>query len=309
MSDTIFYRLKLKRTKTPMDVIEKMKKSVKKKGATKNWICEVDDENEQMFIDFGDGRSETFALSFDDKICDNFCKVDFPLEGELFDDEKKSEFKALLNMIYSARTYFSEMTITDDYGRAADFMESKKYKLNLRELTESEMNHLKELYDMGYQKHTDLIMAIVYEGLEIPFSEDFHEHINKNVPFYEDFLSRSELELRPFFETYLYETAGYKDQGRVPDIPDYYMELSGLYFSVAAFVDIAHELYKFRDYWDKSYHGFGVKHAQLRRYYKDKIYPLLDAEGDDFEKCVLAYRFFLSAYDYCGFKFVGKGES
>jgi hypothetical protein len=29
---------------------------------------------------------------------------------------------------------------------------------------------------------------------------------------------------------------------------------------------------------------------------------------DGFEKCCLAYRFFLSVYDFCGFKFVGRED-
>lgn len=303
MADTIFYRLKLKRTRTPMEVFEKMKKSVKKRGATKNWVATIDEEKEMMSIDFGDEMSETFVLHFNNKVCDTFCKVYFPLEGELFEDEKKSEFKALLNMIYSARTSFSEMTITDDYGLAEDFMESKKYKLDLRELTEAEMQHVKELYDMGFQKHPDLIMAVIYEGLEIPFGEDFRKYVNMKIDYAEDNLASNEHALWPFFETYLYETAEYKNQGRVPYVPEYGWEFSGIWFSVGAFTLIIDELYRFQN-WPGL--PFGVKHAQLRRFYKDKIYPLLDADGDDFEKCVLAYRFFLSAFDFCGFKFVGK---
>ena len=138
MSDTIFYEIKLKRTKTPMEVFEKMQRSVGKKGPAKNWVCTVDRENECMVIDFSDGESENFTLAFENRVCNDFCKVYFPLEGELFEDEKKSEFKALLNMIYSARTAFSEMKITDDYGLAESFLDSKVNKIALRELTHEE---------------------------------------------------------------------------------------------------------------------------------------------------------------------------
>lgn len=44
--DTIFYAIKLKRTKTPIEVFEKMQKAVKKKGVTKKWICDIDNENQ-----------------------------------------------------------------------------------------------------------------------------------------------------------------------------------------------------------------------------------------------------------------------
>ena len=64
-STTIFYKLKLKRTRKPKEVFEKMAKSVKKRGATKSWICKYNEEG--FRIDFGDEYSETFVISFDDK--------------------------------------------------------------------------------------------------------------------------------------------------------------------------------------------------------------------------------------------------
>ncbi|MDE7231040.1 MAG: hypothetical protein K2N56_11225, partial [Oscillospiraceae bacterium] len=145
---TIFYTLKLKRTRTPAEVFEKMSKSVKKKGATRNWMCKYDDQS--FTIEFGDEKSETFCICFNEKkVCDSFCKVFFPLSGEEFDDEKKSEFKALLNMIYSVRTSFAEMKITDDYGVSESFLDTKVNKIALRELTEEETERAKRLFADG----------------------------------------------------------------------------------------------------------------------------------------------------------------
>lgn len=305
--DTIFYTLKLKRTKRPIDVFEKMSKSIKKKGATKKWSFFIDEDNQIFQIDFGDSRSETFVLSFNEKkICEGFCKVYFPINGELFENEKKSEFKALLNMIWLARNMFSQMDISDDYGQAVDFMESKKYKLVLRELTEDEKTFAHELFDSGITNYPDFIMAVVRKGLEMPPEEKWYEHINVKVPYGADNLNDKINCMWGFFETYVYETAEYKGE-RVMYNSDYSSEFSGLWFSVAAFTFIADEIYRFRNYFRCNDNvSFGVKHAQIRRYYKDKIYPLLDSMPNGFEKCCLAYRFFLSAYDFCGFKFVGK---
>lgn len=304
MANTIFYKLKLKRTKTQTELFEKMKCCVKGKGATKKWTCVIKDEI--MTIDFGDNKSEAFVISFDKNVCQNSCKVFFPLEGELFDNEKQSEFKSLLNMIYSARAFFSEIDITDDYGLAVDFMESKKYKIVLRELSEDEAQQLRKLYDAGYKKHPDLIIAYIYEKLGIPDGADFHEYINEKTVSSSS-QARGE-EMLPLFETYIYDTSIYKKRGRVDQIPEYeYRDLGDVGFSTAAFMLIADELYRFKDYFKRDSSGsFGVKHAQLRRYYKDKVYPKLVASDDDFEKCKLAYRFFLSAYDFCGFSFVGR---
>lgn len=315
MPDTIFYTLKLKRTKTPMEVFEKMQKSVKKKGPTKNWICTVDNENERMEIDFGDGESETFTLDFKNKIANDCCKVYFPLEGELFDDEKKSEFKALLNMIYSAKAMFSEIIITDDFGLAEDFMQSKYCKITLRELDNIELERARKVFGSGYTDHNDFIMAIIYDLLGIPFEDDYRKHINPKVS-----LADAQKKLQPFdplnaiyerqafFETFLYETSEYKGQGRLSQVPDYRLnDMSDVMFSVFAFISGIEELYLYKNYYYKNDNrSFGAKHGQVRRLYKTKFLPLLERECDDFKKCVLTYCFFVSVYDYCGFKFAGR---
>lgn len=136
---TLFYTLKLKRTRTPIEVFEKMSKSVKKKGATKNWVCTVDENS--LRVEFNNGFDDEIVFIFDNKgVCDSFCTPMFPISGDEFDDEKKSEFKALLNMIYSARTSFSEMKITDDYGISESYLDTKVNKIALRELTEGKMS-------------------------------------------------------------------------------------------------------------------------------------------------------------------------
>lgn len=91
MADTIFFTMKLKSNKTTKELFEKMKKSIKHKDATKNWICEVDRDSGVFSINFNDGKSESFVISFNEKnVCNSFCKVYFPLEGDDFNNEKKA---------------------------------------------------------------------------------------------------------------------------------------------------------------------------------------------------------------------------
>lgn len=52
-STTLFYNLKLKRIREPVEVFEKMAKSLKKSGAAKKWICEYSAEG--FTVDFCDG--------------------------------------------------------------------------------------------------------------------------------------------------------------------------------------------------------------------------------------------------------------
>lgn len=305
---TVFYKLKLKRTRTPTEVFEKIKRSVKKKGATKKWTYFIDAENQFMSVDFGDEKSETFRLSFDDKkICSGFCKVFFPLSGELFDDEKKSEFKAFINMIYAARNSFAEMEITDDYGVSESFLDTKVNKIVFRELTEDERERAKRLFDNGHTNIKEFITALLYDYRDMPYSEDFIPYINKRVSaaalgfwgsksYVEDFFPS-------FVESFLYETTEYKDKGRLNNVRDYYGDLNGVWFSVIAFLNGIETITKYHVY-EK---GADPKSTQVLRLYYGKCLPLMEAEKSELEKCFFAYRFFVSIMDYLGFKYVGKG--
>ena len=87
MPDTIFYHLKLKRGRRPQEVFEKMAKAIKKRGATKNWSYTINEEEETFLVDFGDELSEGFGIHFEKQVADDCCKVYFPLDGELYEDE------------------------------------------------------------------------------------------------------------------------------------------------------------------------------------------------------------------------------
>lgn len=307
MSDqtTIFYTLKLKRTRTPAEVFEKMRKSVKKKGATKNWTCTIDDENQSMSIDFGDEKSETFCLSFNEKkVCKDFCKVFFPLSGDEFDDEKKSEFKALLNMIYSARTSFSEMKITDDYGISESFLDTKVNKISLRELTEQENERAKRLFEDGRTEIKEFINALMFDYRELPYSDDFLPFINGRVGQAPIMFWNSNSDLEHFYpsfiDSFLYEATEYQDKGRLRKVGNYYGDLNGVFYSALAFFDGIRTI--------TGYHvfekGADPKSTQVLRLYYNKCLPLMEEESSKFGKCVLAYRFFVSALEYLGFKIV-----
>lgn len=301
---TIFYRLKLKRTRTPLEVIEKMRKTIRKKGATKNWVCTVDENTQTMKVDFGENKGETFIIAFDEnKVCEDFCKVFFPLSGEEFDDEKKSEFKALINMIYAARTCFAEMKITDDYGISESYLDTKVNKIALRELTDDELQRAKRLFGEGHRTVREFITALMYDLRDLPYDENFILHINMNVCWFDYSLWEKISDVfGTFTESFLYETTEYKNEGRLYDTEGYRMELCGTFFSVHAFIDGINEITDYHHY--KS--GWDPKSTQMLRLYNAKYLPLTE-NADDLEKCIIAYRFFMSALEYLGFKYVGKG--
>ena len=137
MSDTIFYSGKKKRTVQTTEIYEKIKAGIKKKGPNKDWICELDPENESICISFQDGESETFILEFDGKgVFSGCCKLFLPLD-ETTKEEDRTLMTTLLDLLYKAKNKFNTIQITDDYGLAESYWENKKFKFDYRELSES----------------------------------------------------------------------------------------------------------------------------------------------------------------------------
>lgn len=306
MSDTIFYKGKLKRTKTPADVFAKIQKAVKKKGPTKNWVCTIDNENQSLFIDFNDGKSETFGLSFDGLEFNDFCKVYFPLDGELFEDGK-SEFKALLDVLYSARSMFSKIEITDDYCLAETYWADKRFKIKFRELTEDENKRIRRLFDAGYTTREDIIKAVIAEDMGIPVHE-LEKNINPCTRAAECIDSRFSRDVMDaILETYLYEATTFRNGGRTCEqLECEYYDLSAVLMSVCAFMagitDLTSDLQKaYEDHWAPD-----PKSSQIKLMFREKFYPVYQTENDAFNKCILTYRFFLSVLEYTGFKYAGR---
>lgn len=308
--DTIYYKLKLKRTRTPSEVFEKMRRSIKKKGATKDWTYDISPDGTSMWVDFGEDKGETFRLSFNEKKqCEGFCKVFFPLSGELFDDEKKSEFKALINMIYSARSSFAEMEVSDEYGIAESYLDSKVNKIALRELTAEETERAERLFGEGHTDIPEFLNALMFDLRGLPYSEDFIPYINRRISVnYIMFWGSYKPEIRAFFpafaESFLYETTEYNGEGRLYTVKKYFDELTGVFFSVCGFCFGMEQVCR---YWDfKS--GCDPKTTQVFRLYQGKYLPLLETENSDLGRCRLAYRFFVSILEFLGFKYVGRGS-
>ena len=177
--DTIFYRLKLKKNKTSADVFSKMQNSIKKKSAAKNWNCTISADS--MTIDFGDEKSETFVLHFNGLMADGFCKVDFPLVGDAFDDDKKSEFKLLVAMFYSVKSLCQKIELSDDYDIASELFDSLDYKMVFRELLPNEKQRLDRLYTLGYTSHEDFLLAVFAEEIGLPEDFEWENVLNPDI--------------------------------------------------------------------------------------------------------------------------------
>lgn len=311
MADTIFFTLKLRGGKTSGELFEKMKKFVKPKGATKNWACQVDGDGGIFSINFNDEKSEAFVISFDKKnVCSGFCKVYFPLEGDDFTDEKKSEFKALMNMLYSVRAFFSKMEISDDYGITASFLEGKKYKITLRELNPRETERAKRIFKGGHTRLREFITALLFDLRGLDFTEDYKSSINMNAAAansvlqyekeYKEFgIANEFLLFGAFIDSFLYETAEYQNKGLLRETQEYFdSDFNSVLFSVSAFQIGIMQLIGI-----DNFRAADNKSGQVLKLYEHSFLPAYNNENDPFNKCVLGYRYFISVFEYLGFKY------
>lgn len=137
--------------------------------------------------------------------------------------------------------------------------------------------------------------------MEIPLGERYQRYVNLKLSFAREQLQRNYRE--PFFATYLYELSEYQDRGRTCELGDFDSDPCALMFSRWAFTQGVEFLF----YIDLSHNPMaGEKYAQVRRLYLEKIRPILEEGEDSLEKCILAYRYFVSIFEYCGFKRVEK---
>ena len=310
MSDTLYYSGKLKRNVYPSELYEKINKSIKKKGPTKLWECHLSESEDSIIIDFNDEVSETFCFEFN-KVNEfhEFCKVGFPLEGELFEDGK-SEFKALLDILYKCKNMFSKFEIHDDYGLASAYWECKRIKIQLRELTDEEINRLMRLYSDGNNTHESLLWAVMAEDMEMTVDE-FKNYINYHAGIYEDFGPKI---YRPL-QNYLYETTEYKKEGRLCEISEnVYYDLSRVSFAIFAFIEGLSWIFFDGNGYGKEIslekkRPFSPKDAQVGMLFRERFAPLYLEEDDNFERCVLVYRYFVSVYEFLGFRFVGRDKN
>lgn len=305
MADTIFYKGKLKRGKNPLEVFEKINKSIKKKGPTRQWDCKIDAEKEQLCIVFPDG-SENFVLDFNEKgEFNSFCKVYFMDDAS---EEGKSEFYALIDAIYNAKSMFSKIEVTDDFGLAESYWDSKKFKFSLRELTPEEQERVKRLYSAGHTGHENLLLAIMAEDMKMSI-EELMNYINIDCGPWEPFPA-----LFNILETYLYETAAFQKEGRMCEIPEYvYYDLGKVSYSVFAFLEGLTWIFLDGNGYGTSIslekrRAFSQKDAQVELLFREKFVPEFLKLEDSLEKCLLVYRYFVSVYDFLGFQYVGRIE-
>lgn len=302
MSDTIFYSIKLKKNKTPKQVFEKIQKKVKPKGVTSKW--NVSEKEETLIIDFGDDKSETFCLQFENKQADGFCKVGFPLDGDLFENEKKSEWKTFIAMLHSLKPMCTDISVTDDYSIAEEYFASLDYDFDLRVMKPEEVARVEAIWSLGITDYEEMLLKIFAEDTEREYPFDKKAVLHPLISLRGDVFPT----ISGLWETYLYETSVWKkkclreiylDDVRIVD------GRTAIYgdppADVMTFALGLGMLFAEYDTVDNTW-GRG---ANVTKYYYDKFLPVFE-KADAKEKCMLVYQFMVSLYQYCKFSFVGK---
>ena len=119
--------------------------------------------------------------------------------------------------------------------------------------------------------------------------------------------------------TYIYETSEFRNEGRVSDsLQNYIGDPNKYMFALWGFMEgigwifCDGTTFSYQEGQGKREELTQDKHrctmpidAQIDLVYREKFVPLFRQEEDPFQKCVLAYRYFLSVYEFTGFHYAG----
>lgn len=305
MSDLIDieYKGKIKNTYMEDDVFDKIKKYIKRNKLDKVWDCETD--KSCITIKFNDNKSDNFYIDIDNQKFSGYCRID--------NDSSlgKSTLEKLIDMLFSIKSIFSKIELEDEYSLCKDIFKNKSLKIKLRELTEDELLRIKKICDNGCKDYKEFILTCIAQDLRVPsYKELYINPVIKEINI-KAHINQDEIDFyNQIFETWLYETTEYKNEGRFCNTEFfdtnsiYYQELGSLGFDSYAFYNGMTNLIINSN--EQRNFTMGVRDSNVKKLYKEKVYPMLQEEKDLYNQCVIVYRYFVSILDYTGFKFIGK---
>ncbi|MBR5371043.1 MAG: hypothetical protein IK130_02405 [Oscillospiraceae bacterium] len=286
----------LKRGYSVESVFTQFEKTAGKSKLSKGWKIMQTDST--VTVDFGDGTQ--FTLLFNGKFFDGDCPTEHDSEEPI--DKKSADYQKM-KMLYSLKSVCKEYSVTDEGTAWFRYLESMKYKAYFRHLTEDEMARVKTLYDRGANTPEKLLATVVYDDLKLKSVEEYRT-LGKMESVFSGYDS-----MGARWEQWVIRTCLFK--GKRPKTC--WAESGGmdpLSFAVVGLSACVKEMWtltKEPDHIFSTRGVFGAPHGILRRMLYDDFVPAVK-QADDFEKCVLAYRTFVSAVDYVGFQFVGLAE-
>ena len=166
------------------------------------------------------------------------------------------------------------------------------------------------LYLAGYTGHEKLLLAVMAEDMEMSVGELLN-YINIDICCFSDHFPQ----IFHILESYLYETAEFQKEGRLCELPDWqYYDLGKVSFSVYAFLEgLAWVFLDGTGYGTilnpEKKRAFSQKDAQVGLLFREKFAPQFLKLEDSLERCLLVYRYFVSVYDFLGFRYAGRAQN
>lgn len=299
----ISYNGKIKAKYTIDDIFTKIQIYLRKNNKT--WTCEQ--QENCITINFNDVVSDNFVLDINDNNKFNgYCRISY--------DEtiKETTLKKFLDLLFSIKSVFSKIEVSDDYSICESYLKSKEIKIELLDLNEKETEIVNSIYNEGYKEYREFLLMFISKGLNLKTYKDLY--INLNVL---EFTGCSTVEevyeqmILAVFETWLYETATYKQKRFYVD--EFYNknnkgEYHGLGNTGFDSYACCHGIQSIITKNNKNVNSFGIKDAQVQKLYSEKIVEMLKDQNNQYEQCILAYRYLISIMNYTGFKFIGKDD-
>lgn len=272
----IFYKGKLKKKFKSEDLYNEITPKLDK------FKCKYKLEDKDNLIVYINDKSEPLNIKFENNCIDEFCKIDL------------EDYNDMLEIVYSIKNMFYIFKFDDDYGLWNNFLAKKNpCKIKLRELTEDEINEVKQ-FDYKSFPSRSVLLGIITKDIKKKENDKASyqylvDNINPNVPTFVPGWDGTQL--YSILETWIYNTMFYKDFGKVNAIDK---NTKGLTTNMQSFsFGIAEVLFQ---HFGGS---IGKKHSQIRKLYDQELYRKnIDIDKD----CFIMFRFVLSVLDYLGFK-------
>ena len=159
---------------------------------------------------------------------------------------------------------------------------------------------------MGFTKHEDLLRAVMAEDMEMDYA-DIKGYENPEVAMgWEKYLGS----INNTLVSYIYESSAYGDEGNVSDMmSEFFFDPNKYMLSMMAFVDGVAWAFCDGTNPESACEITTQKHrcmfptaGQVDLMFRDMFAPQFINEKDPLKRCILAYRYFVSVYDFCGFK-------
>ncbi len=302
----ISYKGIIKSKFTIKDVFTKIQNYLKKNKIDKMWICQQQEKS--ITINFNDVVSDNFVFDVNDKNkFSGYCRVGY--------DEtiKETTLEKLLDMLFSIKSVFSKIEVNDDYSICESYLKSKEIKIQLLNLNEQDTAIVNKIYNEGYKEYREFLLSCIARGLNLETYKDLY--INLNVLEYTGCKTIDEVYeqmILAIFETWLYETTIYKQKrfydnefNNINNKVEYH-GLGSVAFDMYA---CCHGIQSIISNNNKKTKSFGIKDAQVQKLYKEKIIDMLNQQKNQYEQCIIAYRYLISIMKYTNFEFIGKDET